>query len=826
MNKIKSIEYKNFRVYTKETFDISPDKNIVLIHGNNGLGKTSFFDGIEWGLTGKIQRYDKAAKEKYEYIILKNTLINNDTDSYVKINFSDNNYLKRLVNLKENKDYNIGKVVSNFKLSELISNEYTGKMKFEDSFAFSQFLSQELIDSFIREMKDTDRYTSIKNLLGLYRYEKYETFIENVSSETSVKLDELINEIRIENKCLESLIENKTNVTLEDDLIKYRCIKYIGDKFDINDINNNISVISNILAENIKTYDKLINENKKICQSNIEVDGINNDNEYNNYLINKIELNNLETTVNDDLVIINNIKKYNELKYLFDNYKKFKSINENKNNINLLNEKYDQDKSLLIKINKCNNNIEKIITYCRERNLLNEISKAYETIDTDLKSINKLINIKNKELENMMNLKQTFINTTLNYLNSNNNINKCPVCKQSFNLSNTILELNKELDNNLEIGLESLLEELKENKEISNYLTIKKNNLEEQILDEFKLIKNNIEVEVNKVKSKIDLIMIYDDFLKDYYMRISKLGIKVNELNQEYIKSDKVIKSLEEKSIEYYLGLIENSKEREKKLKEKISKTEFILNKYNINSLRDIKYVSTRIKHDLVKCDEEIKINEIIISELKELLNHFNNNIHMQKINISKTKLKELKSKEKKLNNIHQSFQSLKKNNRDILLNEIERILKSDNMPIKILYNYLNPNNNFQKLNFRVDNTNPKNNRLMVEAISESGAVINPAYSFSSAQNNVLAVSIFLSFALTQKWSNLDCIFMDDPIQNMDDINVNNFVDIVRNIVRTTNKQFFISTHDKRIFDFMKNKFGDDVQTFKFIDYGCIKKGD
>ena len=62
------------------------------------------------------------------------------------------------------------------------------------------------------------------------------------------------------------------------------------------------------------------------------------------------------------------------------------------------------------------------------------------------------------------------------------------------------------------------------------------------------------------------------------------------------------------------------------------------------------------------------------------------------------------------------------------------------------------------------------------------GKVVSPAYIFSSAQNNVLAIAIFLSFALDSKWSKLETIFLDDPIQNMDDINIYAFTDLIKKI--------------------------------------------
>ena len=69
---IKEIELNNFRIYKgKNTITILPseDKNIVLISGKNGFGKTIFLMSVVWCLYGKQMEkvdelYDKEIKEK------------------------------------------------------------------------------------------------------------------------------------------------------------------------------------------------------------------------------------------------------------------------------------------------------------------------------------------------------------------------------------------------------------------------------------------------------------------------------------------------------------------------------------------------------------------------------------------------------------------------------------------------------------------------------------------------------------------------------------------------------------------------------------------
>lgn len=56
---LERIEIANFRAYG-DSFTLSLPKGpgITLIHGPNGLGKTTLFDAVEWCLTGRISRFD------------------------------------------------------------------------------------------------------------------------------------------------------------------------------------------------------------------------------------------------------------------------------------------------------------------------------------------------------------------------------------------------------------------------------------------------------------------------------------------------------------------------------------------------------------------------------------------------------------------------------------------------------------------------------------------------------------------------------------------------------------------------------------------------
>ena len=47
---LRGVEFSNFRIYGDSyAFEFPDGPGITIITGGNGLAKTSFFDGVEWG---------------------------------------------------------------------------------------------------------------------------------------------------------------------------------------------------------------------------------------------------------------------------------------------------------------------------------------------------------------------------------------------------------------------------------------------------------------------------------------------------------------------------------------------------------------------------------------------------------------------------------------------------------------------------------------------------------------------------------------------------------------------------------------------------------
>ncbi len=55
---LREVRLKDFRTFGEFTLHIPPGPGLTLLVGTNGLGKSSFFDAIEWCLTGSVRRFE------------------------------------------------------------------------------------------------------------------------------------------------------------------------------------------------------------------------------------------------------------------------------------------------------------------------------------------------------------------------------------------------------------------------------------------------------------------------------------------------------------------------------------------------------------------------------------------------------------------------------------------------------------------------------------------------------------------------------------------------------------------------------------------------
>lgn len=173
---------------------------------------------------------------------------------------------------------------------------------------------------------------------------------------------------------------------------------------------------------------------------------------------------------------------------------------------------------------------------------------------------------------------------------------------------------------------------------------------------------------------------------------------------------------------------------------------------------------------------------------------------------------------------------------KDIFLTDLREINESLELQINqyfhidlinTIYRKIDPHPDFKRIDFSCSFPEGGKPKLQVFITDEDGSnIVSPTLSFSSAQINVLSLSIFLAKAIntTNAGESVDCIFIDDPVQSMDSINVLGVIDLLRSISINLGKQIIISTHDDNFHALLKQKLPEHLFKSKFLELESFGK--
>ena len=142
---------------------------------------------------------------------------------------------------------------------------------------------------------------------------------------------------------------------------------------------------------------------------------------------------------------------------------------------------------------------------------------------------------------------------------------------------------------------------------------------------------------------------------------------------------------------------------------------------------------------------------------------------------------------------------------------------------INLLYQKLDPHPVHEEIKFKCDfsTDKPQLNAFVVDE-KEGLTPIIPTLFFSAPQLNTLSLSLFLAKALNvkdNKGNAIDCIFIDDPIQSMDSINILSMIDLLRSISVNIGKQIFFATCDENLYYLLQKKIPSDRFNAKYIEF-------
>ena len=226
--KIEAVKAKNFKIFEKERnyIDKIASTEAVILSGPNGYGKTTVFDAIEFGLTGKIERisiYNTNLKinkrKKYE----KPILIDCDKDSYVEVDLVHEGKtikvrrIRKRGNSKSNPvtifdEYSLFVTVDGKELKSSEAEDFIRKSGVRDFFNACCFLSQDEHLSFLKESNDSkvDRLNFLFDIPQdmLNKLEKTKAIIDELSNSKAIKNRKLLQRLEDYREELSKRIRN------------------------------------------------------------------------------------------------------------------------------------------------------------------------------------------------------------------------------------------------------------------------------------------------------------------------------------------------------------------------------------------------------------------------------------------------------------------------------------------------------------------------------------------------------------------------------------------------------------------------------------------
>jgi len=243
----------------------------------------------------------------------------------------------------------------------------------------------------------------------------------------------------------------------------------------------------------------------------------------------------------------------------------------------------------------------------------------------------------------------------------------------------------------------------------------------------------------------------------------------------------------------------------------------------------ELDIISTKVEAELLKKQaklegiEELEMMNINLQNMIELNSEKKRLIKLQEeLALIKSEIAELVNKEEEMNNDMTYLLELMNKSNEALSALNEKMFINLQETIQTIFAQINSHPIFTKLDLEFDKYR-NNNCLTIKVSRENqdNLKANAPYVFSSAQVNSIALSLFLAMSLKQKWSPLQLIGIDDPIQSMDEVNIISFIDLMRLFIKKYGKQIIISTHDESFYKLIIKKFRYfNLTAIKYKDYG------
>ena len=849
--KIKKILIKNFK-NIKETRIIDFQENVTLFVGPNGFGKTTIFDAIELSLTGKIRRIEESdysdgrssfstpyfQNNPEEDTFIELTLTNDEGSSLIvsslyksSMNAEGNNVpkfsfskFKRTVRFEPEpledldglSERDIQKVISQFLGYE--SEDYS----LGDTFDLFHYIQQDETAYYLKQ-KEKDRKEQLNFLLNIGNYvnrknrlERLKSVLSSSEKELKAKKDKLKTS-PIKNDTPYSKLPlradndfafNKESIEFDNELSNESLNIYLSEIEKLQEFRSSFSPKDYFLRKLSDQFEREVLDDKDFIfylivreffesQDNIEHIEQNhtlilNDKNYSYFLL-KNYIGQLESLENDSRMF----KRGKILEGLLDVEIDKLNIEIIKNSLNSFpNWEFGQVWLEMFDY--------KLSTY--------KIKK--EQLDDGVNSINKLLEIRSrlKEHSDEKNSECVFCgydwgeskNLLIAYEETTNQLRK-NLTNFEIEVSNMVEELNQlkmELQNQIQMEQEKLFvipdDFLSVIRSISNYdfpesfsnLVVMNSEIRPLIVDESASLQEFENLKTELISSLQEKLLIPKEVYSTF-LRVVKKSVYFENLLEKY--SILAGESIREYEISFDLLPISLNKFEENK-----EKLLVFLGDLRSQIVFDYsKSLDSQHLFDKYFASKEKTFEECTIERISQKREYIINQFELQSLTMFNQIENRLQIVERTITYLQQRVRKLNNN----IKSYQEQMIQKLKLPFymytaKILQNYQ------QGMGVLLTTQNNSNIRFIANSNSEQDVM----YQLSSGQVAVISFAFTLALNTTFKISKeFKFLSIDDPIQDMDSMNVYALIDLIRHSL--SDYQIIMSTHNDGSAMFIKYKF-------------------
>lgn len=749
--RILKVSLQNFKLYKEQTFDFS-DNSLVVFDGPNGFGKSSFFDAIELLITGSIRRY-RSLKS-----LIDGRERRFENPFYYEKGDGSPIIIKALL-LVDGEEICIARKNDSINNTVINFNDY--KLYKLENFD-SNFTNEQIIEEIQLEKYFGTNYKSDFEFIHYVEQEDTFHFIKHKKEkEKKDSIDYLFNTGDSQQK-LDSL-----------ESVRKRLLSFANDlKKDVDSLKAENKAISDQLKPSGEaTYNSLFE--RRFIWDHEEID------------FNSI---NYSSITNEQSGVLPRLEKLAKEKGKFLTYIKNKKIDSvlNGNDLELFFHYYrftdDLDKLVLqrsirnefIELQKALSNFsidflsqeayqlsdnfnsdyfdEALITKYSEK--LNEVQEAAEN-STAIQLIYSRINHTRESLENHIKELRD---------NGDEHTN-CLFCGYEWG---SIQELDKAFHRQ-SIDLERI------NDNLQNELSIK-------VIQFLEFVEASF---FTPIEERINAFLYDPDYFEESFF-----------IQGSLIRIERIRQILDDVSFNYSIYLpdqvTENPSPNFAIFKESLNKSRIELEDFAGDSYEDLysNYFSSNI--------QDFATFELSDIQNKRMYVDWKHSIHLnERITLNTQKIKELDESLSKLtaplSNLNKTIQHLKTS-----LDEYKSLLVKD---IELLFHVFSgrvmQNFHMGLGLFLVDKGDK------IKFVTAPDKSFDAVFSMSTGQLSSLILSFTL--ALNKKYSKSKLLFIDDPVQSMDDINTAGLIDVLRNDFK--DRQVFVSTHEEMMSSFIRYKY-------------------